>query len=198
MPKQPPPPLSCYDDLPGSLDHAWHILQEAVRNRRSGFRTLAVATRDHDGHPNLRTVVLRDCQPDAHRLIFNTDNRSPKVAEIKAEPRAMIMGYDPEQKLQLRLTCLLTLADETTRKQCWDKTQAMSRECYQVTQSPSSTIATPDLAVFAPDANSGGYDHFQPVLAKIEKIDWLYLAAQGHRRARFTLAPSLQMEWLVP
>lgn len=201
MSKSPPALLECYDDLAASLDHAWHVLEEATRNRRSGFRTLAVATNDPMGRPNIRTVVLRACDRGENYLTFNTDRRSPKMAEIAADPRAMIHGYDAAQKLQLRIGCQLAIADEAFRAMRWEKTAAMSRECYHVAAVPSAQIETPDHIVFDANASNGGYTHFQPIIAHIETIEWLYLAAQGHRRARFTRAGGAtpwEMTWLVP
>ena len=42
-----------------------------------------------------------------------------------------------------------------------------------------------------------GYKNFTVIKCKIKSIEWLYLAAKGHRRAKFYLETN-KSEWLVP
>ena len=42
-----------------------------------------------------------------------------------------------------------------------------------------------------------GYKNFTVILCKVKSIEWLYLAAKGHRRARFNLETNKDT-WLVP
>jgi 3-hydroxyisobutyrate dehydrogenase len=42
-----------------------------------------------------------------------------------------------------------------------------------------------------------GEDYFVPVAAHILRMEWLYLAARGHRRALFDFENNTQ-NWLVP
>ena len=42
-----------------------------------------------------------------------------------------------------------------------------------------------------------GYKNFTVIQCKIKTIEWLYLAAKGHRRARFELDSNKEY-WLVP
>ena len=42
-----------------------------------------------------------------------------------------------------------------------------------------------------------GYKNFTVIQCNIESIEWLYLAAKGHRRARFDFSNNKQ-NWLVP
>ena len=42
-----------------------------------------------------------------------------------------------------------------------------------------------------------GYKNFTVIQCKIKTIEWLYLAAKGHRRARFDLKND-EILWLVP
>jgi 3-hydroxyisobutyrate dehydrogenase len=75
----------------------------------------------------------------------------------------------------------------------------MSRECYQVTASPGSPIDDPYDALFNADATQNGEINFAPIAAEVKTIEWLYLAAKGHRRAYFDLTQTpVKMEWLVP
>jgi 3-hydroxyisobutyrate dehydrogenase len=42
-----------------------------------------------------------------------------------------------------------------------------------------------------------GYKNFCVVESKIKSFEWLYLASQGHRRAKFILDEN-KSTWLVP
>ena len=42
-----------------------------------------------------------------------------------------------------------------------------------------------------------GYENFTVIQCKIKSIEWLFLAANGHRRARFELDNN-KAYWLVP
>ena len=200
MTKRPPiPVLPCYDDLIDSEAYAWKMIVDGVKDRRADFHTPTVATIDLNGAPNLRTIVLRACDADARQLRFHTDTRSTKIREIETNPRGAIHLYDRDKKIQIRLQVKLTLANTETTTQAWDRTQAMSRECYQVTLPPGQHIQVPDEAQFDPSATQDGWDHFQPVIATVETLEWLYLVAKGHRRARFDYSSdSATHTWLVP
>jgi len=43
-----------------------------------------------------------------------------------------------------------------------------------------------------------GYKNFCVIRCKIKSIEWLYLAAKGHRRALINLNGSKKFTWLVP
>jgi hypothetical protein len=200
MTKRPPiPVLPCYDDLAASETFAWDMLVDGVRDRRADFHTPTIATIDLNGAPSLRTIVLRACDADARQLRFHTDTRSNKIKEIETNPSGAMHLYDRDKKIQIRLQTRLSFADAATTTAAWDRTQAMSRECYQVTLPPGQQIATPQEAQFDPLTTQDGWDHFQPVIATIEKLEWLYLAAKGHRRALFDYSNgTVTRSWLIP
>ena len=194
-----PPLLGCYDDLDGSCTHAWALLARGAKDRRSPFHTPSVATITPHGFPEIRTVVLRACDTDAHNLRFHTDTRSGKIADIQQNPNASLHFYDHGAKIQLRVRARLELLTGNAYDAAWNATRPMSRECYQVTQSPGSPLSVPSDVVFDADATNDGADHFAPVIAHVQQIEWLYLAARGHRRAIFDFTtPEPQHNWLVP
>ena len=198
--KKPAPPLlGCYDDLAGTLGYAWAMLARGVKDRKSSFHTPTIATTGLDGTPRLRTVVLRGCDVTAGTLRFHTDRRSGKIAEFEKSPAAAIHIYDAQSKIQLRLAAQLRVLDGDAFAAAWSATRPMSRECYQVTTAPGAPIADPYEAGFDAAASQEGELYFAPVEAAVTSIEWLYLAARGHRRARFELTGDTpQMTWLVP
>lgn len=192
-----PPILSCYDDLAGSCAHGWAMLERGAKDRKSAFHTPSVATIRADGSPTIRTVVLRACNMQNQTLRFHTDMRSGKIAELQANPKAAMHFYDAGAKLQLRLSVHLEMLDGDDYADAWAATRPMSRECYQVTTAPGSTLADPYNVQFDAQATKDGEDYFVPIGARVEQMEWLYLAAKGHRRALFDFVADTQ-SWLVP
>ena len=47
------------------------------------------------------------------------------------------------------------------------------------------------------DRSEEGYKNFTVIQCKIKNIEWLYLAAKGHRRARLDIENNKE-NWLVP
>ena len=50
---------------------------------------------------------------------------------------------------------------------------------------------------FTMEQSEVGYKNFTVIQCKIKSIEWLYLAAKGHRRARFDLENNKD-SWLIP
>jgi pyridoxine/pyridoxamine 5'-phosphate oxidase len=72
-----------------ALAATWRSLVEAT-TRRTAWTLRALATVDGTGAPSVRSIILRDCDPDAGTVAFATDARSAKVAEIGAQPRVAL------------------------------------------------------------------------------------------------------------
>ncbi len=191
-----PPVLPCYDDLAASCAYAWSMIEHGAKDSKTAFHTPSVAT-ICDNRPTIRTVVLRDCDTSSRCLRFHTDMRSSKIAELQDNPRAAMHFYDAQAKVQLRLGVILEILDGDAYDAAWQATRPMSRECYQVTRGPSSPIADPSDVTFDADSTHDGADHFAPIRARVENMEWLYLASGGHRRALFDFCADT-MIWLVP
>ncbi len=83
----------------------------------------------------------------------------------------------------------------------------MSRQCYSGNEAPGSITLTPtsgltqdvDNLKYTFDQSEIGYENFCVIETFIKSIEWLYLAAKGHRRAYFSLKNnSLEKKWLIP
>jgi len=186
-----------YDDLPGSLAEAWGLLVRGVVDRRSPLHTVVVATIDSAGEPSARTVVLRGVDTADWYLRFHTDQRSHKAAEIAAHPRVAVLAYHPSAKIQLRLRGVARPADAATADALWAGVSDSSRACYRVALAPGEPITEASDG----DATAGdGRAHFWPMEIAVEQVEWLLLAAKGHRRARFIRHPDgrIDADWLVP
>ena len=53
------------------------------------------------------------------------------------------------------------------------------------------------VSKFVPGKYADGYKNFTVIQCKIKSMEWLYLAAKGHRRARFDLENNKD-SWLIP
>ena len=190
-----------YDDLEASLAEAWRRLADGVANSKSGFHFVQLATCETDGTPSVRTCVLRAVDREAGWVQVHTDRRGRKPAEIGREPRASMHAYDPAAKIQLRLTGKAVIhADDDVAEAAWARTRHFSRECYRLQPGPGTPLETPDAAELPRvDDPEVGRENFAVLRLHVRRLEWLYLAAAGHRRALFDWASgSLQATWLVP
>ena len=148
----------------------------------------------------MRTVVLRGFDQTSRQVWFHTDRRSGKINEMRADPRAALHVYDPQQKVQMQIDGRVHLhMDDPLAQQAWQQTQAMSRITYQVTRAPGTVIDSPLDATQDATINGGGSENFLVATLRIEALEWLFLDARGHRRARFTReGDAWRGTWLVP
>ena len=183
----------------------WLMLNDAVTNRASQFRIPTFICGDQSDFDG-RIVVLRKSNQKDNIVQFHSDIRSDKIEKLKRNPKAAMLFYDKEEKIQVRLKveCLVNHNNEIT-KESWSKTQHISRKCYLVDNGPGSESKIPtsglkpelDNFEFTMEQSEEGYKNFTVIQCKIKSIEWLYLAAKGHRRARFDLENN-RNTWLVP
>jgi len=187
-------------DLDATLAEALRLLARGVADRRHGFHTPTLASIGLDGAPQARTVVLRGFDPAARSLRIHTDARSAKVAEFAADPRATLHMYDASAQVQLRLAGHVSLhAEDTVADTAWAASRPMSRMIYALAPGagPGTPLEAPQPAPTDPEA---GRPHFRVLLMRVARLEWLWLAAAGHQRARFTWdeAGAPAATWLVP
>ena len=196
------PQPAFYDDLAATLAEAWRLLKAGVSDRKSAFHVPTLATIGPDGAPSVRTVVLRSADPGRRLLRVHTDVRAAKTAEIEAEPRVAMHFYDPVKKIQLRVAGAAQLhRKDRLANQAWSATRPFSRICYRAESAPGTVIDRPQTDPMDPGigTSEAARGNFAAVSISVHRIEWLYLAAQGHRRARFDwLERGLQATWLAP
>jgi len=194
-----------YEDFKEIKKKIWSMLDDAVSNRSSQFRIPVFVCgdqKDFDG----RIVVLRKSDQSDNLLQFHSDIRSDKITKLKNNKNASMLFYDKEEKIQVRLKveCTVNHNNEIT-KESWSKTGHISRKCYLVDDGPGTKSPTPtsglkpelDNFEFTMEQSEEGYKNFTVIQCKIKSIEWLYLAAKGHRRAKFDLENNKET-WLVP
>jgi pyridoxamine 5'-phosphate oxidase len=192
-----------YDDLAETLAESWRLLARGVADRRSPFHHPTVATIGQDGAPQLRTVILRSCDVSARTLRFHTDARSAKVGEIARDASVSLHFYDPSAKIQLRISGRATLhRDDVVADAAWENARVFSRLVYGITPGPGASINAGADFTLPDDSEHGtapGRANFTAVTVHAARLEWLYLAAAGHRRAHFAWdGDALRAGWLAP
>jgi len=194
-----------YENLEEIQNKYWSMLDDAVTNRASPFR-IPVFMCAHQDEIDGRIVVLRKSDRANNLLQFHTDFRSPKVDILKKNNKASLLFYDKEEKIQLRVKvdCEINNQNSTT-EESWKKTQHISRRCYLTDSPPGTNSGNPTSGMiskledfdYTMEQSEEGFKNFTVIKCKIKSIEWLYLAAKGHRRAKFDLE-NKKNAWLVP
>ena len=194
-----------YENLEEIQKKLWSMLDDAVVNRNSPFRIpvfICADQNDVDG----RIVVLRKSDKNNSLLQFHTDLRSQKVVILKKNKNASLIFYDKEEKIQLRVKVICEVNNQDpVSEESWKKTQHISRRCYLTDSAPGSVSERPTSGMiskledfdYTMEQSEKGYENFTVIKCEIKSIEWLYLAAKGHRRAIFDFE-NKKNSWLVP
>ena len=194
-----------YNNIDLILDEIWSLLQRGVADRNEDFRLPVVIVSATDSAEG-RIVVLRGAFKDKNILRFHTDFRSSKIKSLKENKKIYFVFYNKKRKIQVRAEGAAVIhKDNEITKEAWTKTQMMSRKCYLSPQAPgdfindSASDLSKDMGNEIPtfEQSEIGYKNFCVVDSKIKSFEWLYLASQGHRRAKFILDEN-KSTWLVP
>ena len=181
------------------------MLDDAVVNRSSPFR-IPVFICAYQNEIDGRIVVLRKSDKNNNVLQFHTDLRSPKVNILKKNKNASLVFYDKEEKIQLRVKVTCEINNKNfVAEEAWKKTQHISRRCYLTDDAPGTTSKNPTSGMiskledfdYTMEQSEKGYENFTVIKCNIKSIEWLYLAAKGHRRAIFNFE-NKKNSWLVP
>ena len=196
-----------YNDLDKVYSKIWDLLYSGLQNRNAPFHIPVFIC----GNKNLsdgRVVVLRGVDKKEKKIWFHSDIRSNKIKILKSNSKATLLFYDKSEKIQLRI-CGYTKINyqNDISKKSWKKTAHMSRQCYLGSKAPGSNSfeATSGLTEnidnmkYTIEESEIGYKNFCVIENYIKSIEWLYLAAKGHRRAYFSLEnSSVKKKWLIP
>ena len=194
-----------YEDFNEIKKKIWLLLNDAVTNRNSQFRIPAFICGDQSNFDG-RIVVIRKSDQQNNLIQFHSDIRSDKIKKLKKNPKGAMLFYDKEEKIQVRLKVECSINhNNDVAKESWSKTQHISRKCYLVDNGPGSDSDFPtsglrpelDNFEFTMEQSEEGYKNFTVIQCKVKSIEWLYLAAKGHRRAKFDLETN-ENTWLIP
>ncbi len=180
------------DELPLIEARIWLELQQAATRRDHAWRAMVLST-VADGAAQARTVILREVQAEPRELIFFTDARSAKVAQMQAQPTGSLLCWSAEIGWQLRLRVRLEVQTSGLKVSSrWAQLKLTpAAQDYLSPLPPGSARAQ----AARPEPERGSRNHFAVVTAHVQAIDWLELHADGHRRAGFGSGGA---QWLQP
>ena len=175
----------------------WDRLTQGRDRADHPFRTATLATADALGRPDARTVVLRQLDPAARRLDFQTDRRAPKFSTLQRNAAVAWLFWDAKDQLQLRMHAAATLhTGDDVAEQQWNAIPPAGRTAYRVPLATGTTLDGPD----APSpGDTDGRHNFAVVRCAVASIDWLKML-DGHWKRLYFEWPNgdLQSRWLMP
>jgi hypothetical protein len=199
-------------DLHAILDIVWSELEAAVKDRRRGFHTASLATLDAGGDPDNRICTLRRVERERRLLVTHADIRSPKALQVLRRhggPGAWVF-YDVTRRLQVRAKGMVHVERDTTlADEQWERTSVVSRRCYVAPHPPGTVTDTLDVNMDPAlrdrrpllEETHAGRANFCVLVTRVDEIDAMELAADGHRRAGFVwnaAAARMDGEWRAP
>lgn len=185
----------------------WALLQEGASRGKSAFHTFVLGTRN-SGSIELRTLVLRKMEKSSRSLFTHTDLRSPKADQLRNSVNCSLLFYDPVRRIQLRLEAEPILHEENEISDLiWSRTNMSARKSYLSTRPPGTPLSQPEDGLPKhlngcdprPEESEVGRKNFLVIEFRVKSMDWLFLNAQGHRRAKFEYCEEgLEACWINP
>jgi PPOX class probable FMN-dependent enzyme len=178
---------------PAWLATVEHLLARSRRTPEARYAQLATVSAA--GAPRCRTIVVRAIVPEHGAIVFSTDARSPKAAELLTDPRAELCWYFTEAREQIRIAgeVVLARADAPglpwlSREALWNSLSDASRASF-AWPAPGSSRAD-DAAFPLEPAGEEPQATFAACALVAREVDHLRLGASPHLRTRFTRVAS--------
>ena len=178
----------------------WQQLLRASVDKHHEWRSPILVTNglktehDESAHPEARTIILRSVNVETKTLTFYTDSRSPKVAQITANPHAILVFWSKRLNWQLRVKVIISVdMDSELNKLTWQKVkQSPSAADYLSANAPGKKLETLNVNAQLKHNQTA---YFAMLITKVVSIDWLALSRNGHQR---TQIDALGVTYLTP
>ena len=173
------PPKSRIESLHLIERAYWRELECAAQERGHGWRTMTLATVEGQ-EAQARSVTLREVAVSQQRVVFYTDDRSPKLSQLQRHPVGTLLAWCAELSWQLRLRVHLSQEqDASLVKARWSRLRLTpAAQDYLSPMAPGEPLERADF-------ERGSREHFAIINAQVLSVDWLELHPEGHRRALF-------------
>jgi len=182
-----------WTDLAGLYETVWQYLEDGAARPGTPARFLAFATAGQTGGAEVRMVVLRGADRDRGELVVHTDTLSAKVAELRADPRASLLMWDPAEKLQIRLRVEAGIDTGAVVGEDWERIPHKARRVYGNAPEPGDPMASPQALTVSPDPR-----RFAVITGRVMEIDALHLGVEIHHRALYRRRDGWQGQWIAP
>ncbi len=184
--------MSDITTLSGLLDLVRRRIAAGMTDKDAASRLPVLATRDAEGWPTARTMVLRGFDAENWTLDLHSDADAAKVLQLTDGPRAMLQFWDAEAALQVRMRAHVIRLPHEEEKALWQHVPEPARAQYGTVPPPGTPIAAANA--WHPNPRPA---RFAVLRARIVRIEALHLG-EIHRRARFEREEGWQGSWLVP
>lgn len=184
--------MSDITTLSGLLDLVRARIEAARGNCDAAARLPVLATRDAQGWPSARTMVLRGFDAADWTLDLHSDADAAKVLQLTDGPRAALHFWDAEASLQVRMRAHVVRLPHEEEKVLWEEVPDGARAQYGTVPPPGTPIAAADA--WHPNPRPA---RFAVLRARVLRIEALHLG-DIHRRARYEREEGWQGSWLVP
>lgn len=125
------------------FEETWKELKCGYEAKEHPFRSCCLATYDKSGKIKQRTVNLR-LLTDEKNLLFYTDIRSGKIKQLRENPGASVLFYNPLNNLQISLCGKVVIHEDT---QIWTdhyiSIEGRSLNDYNTEDPPGKPIRNP-------------------------------------------------------
>jgi len=180
-------------------DQIWNSviseLQKGVDEKAHPFKFATLATLGLERLPRLRTIKLREFEPESLRMTFYTDSRSKKILHIKENNKVSLLLYHPDKLMQLRIEGLaIRERDEAVLQDHWSRVEGASQKDYTTSSAPGTEIKHPEKIEYIERD-----DFFSVVYILPFKVEYLKLKRPHHLRVRFSKREgNWKSDYLVP
>ena len=179
------------------LKRSEQLLLKAATERDHPART-PVLTTVAGQIPFQRMVVLRAYDPQLREALFYTDLRSNKVEQLRRNPRAGLLFWDPDERLQIRIRGQISIEMQSPRTdRHFEELPPRSLVAYATQLAPGTPISEETVARL--EECSAVRENFALLCFQADAFDVLELTRSLHRRAGFQKISGIwQRTWLVP
>lgn len=169
---------------------AWGRLLRGARDPESPFHLLTLATVTLEGQPSARLMVNRGADRRSGLLWFHSGRRSPKVAQVRANPWACVVGFDTSDGVEVRMNGTVTVHDHgALADRHWEQMTETAREFYRHHDDRHhATAGTDPRLPFDPEELAAALTeraraNFAVLELAVETIDWYQVLDGRQRRA---------------
>jgi pyridoxamine 5'-phosphate oxidase len=170
-------------------------LQASVKQANHPFKFATLATLGLERLPRLRTIKIREFDPESLQITFYTDSRSKKILHIKENNKVSMLLYHPDSLLQLRLEGLaIRERDDEVLGEHWSRVDRKAQKDYTTVCAPGTEIQHPEkIEYLEEDA------YFTMVYILPYKVEYLKLKRPNHLRVRYSKRDGIwKSDFLVP
>lgn len=166
------------------MNHAeeiWKTLVRATVDKKHPWRVAGFSTAGTNG-PQVRSVILRAVSTVEHQLVFYTDARSQKMADLAHDPRVALLFWNARNNTQLRVCGKVTPeASELIVNDFWNQIPDYAKKDYATLSAPGQVLDGSGLLHDFETARQ----NFVVLNLSVHSMELLMLKREGHVRIGF-------------